>query len=92
MRICGKGLLDFYYWIYGGYKQMNTTIVLGRLTADPESIKGSYRFNIAVEEIMDRIKTETYNNFLQITTWETCGFCNKYCIKVKISCYGTHIK
>lgn len=33
---------------------MNTTIVLGRLTADPESIKGGARFNIAVDNGQDK--------------------------------------
>lgn len=70
---------------------MNTTIVLGRLTADPETIKGGARFNIAVDNGQDK-DGNALTTFLQITAFgKLADFVTKYCIKGKRYLVTAHI-
>lgn len=70
---------------------MNTTIVLGRLTADPESIKGGARFNIAVDSGIDK-DGNTLITFLQITAFgKLADFVMKWCNKGKRYLVTAHI-
>lgn len=70
---------------------MNTTIVLGRLTAEPESIKGGARFNLAVDNGQDK-DGNTLTTFLQITAFgKLADFVTKYCIKGKRYLVTAHI-
>ena len=70
---------------------MNTTIVLGRFTAEPESIKGSARFNIAVDNGQDK-NGNPLTTFLQITAFgKLADFVIKYCTKGKRYLVTAHI-
>ena len=70
---------------------MNTTIVLGRLTAAPESIKGGARFNIAVDNGQDK-DGNTLTTFLQITAFgKLADFVLKWCQKGKRYLVTAHI-
>mgnify|MGYP002710959018 CR=1 FL=1 len=70
---------------------MNTTIVLGRLTADPENIKGGARFNIAVDSGIDK-DGKPLTTFLQITAFGKLGdFIMKYGNKGKRYLVTSHI-
>lgn len=70
---------------------MNTTIVLGRLTADPESIKGGARFNIAVDSGIDK-DGNALTTFLQITVFgKLADFVMKWCHKGKRFLVTAHI-
>lgn len=70
---------------------MNTTIVLGRLTAVPESIKGGARFNIAVDNGQDK-NGNPLTTFLQVTAFgKLADFVLKWCIKGKRYLVTAHI-
>lgn len=70
---------------------MNTTIVLGRFTADPESIKGGARFNIAVDSGIDK-DGNLLTTFLQVTAFGKLGdFVMKYGNKGKRYLVTAHI-
>ena len=70
---------------------MNTLIVLGRLTADVETIKGGARFNIAVDNGQDK-DGNALTTFLQITAFgKLADFVTKYCIKGKRYLVTAHI-
>ena len=70
---------------------MNTTIVLGRLTAEPESIKGGARFNIAVDSGQDK-NGNTLTTFLQITAFgKLADFVMEWCVKGKRYLVTAHI-
>ena len=70
---------------------MNTTIVLGRLTAEPESIKGGARFNIAVDNGQDK-DGNVLSTFLQITAFgKLADFVLKWCQKGKRYLVTAHI-
>lgn len=70
---------------------MNTTIVLGRFTAEPESIKGGARFNIAVDSGQDK-NGNTLTTFLQITAFgKLADFVLKWCQKGKRYLVTAHI-
>lgn len=70
---------------------MNTTIVIGRLTAEPESIKGCARFNIVVDNGQDK-DGNALTTFLQITAFgKLADFVTKYCIKGKRYLVTAHI-
>ena len=70
---------------------MNTTIVLGRLTAEPVSIKGGARFNIAVDNGQDK-NGNTLTTFLQIVTFgKLADFVMKWCQKGKRYLVTAHI-
>lgn len=70
---------------------MNTTIVLGRLTAEPESIKGGARFNIAVDNGQDK-DGNPLTTFLQITAFgKLADFVLKWCQKGKRYLVTAHI-
>lgn len=51
---------------------MNTTIVLGRFTADPESIKGGAKFNIAVDSGINK-DGNPLTTFLQVIAFGKLG-------------------
>lgn len=70
---------------------MNTTILLGRLTADPESIKGGAKFNIAVDSGIDK-DGKPLTTFLQVTAFGKLGdFAMKYGNKGKRYLVTSHI-
>lgn len=70
---------------------MNTTIVLGRLTADPENIKGGAKFNIAVDTGIDK-NGNSLTTFLQITAFgKLADFIMKWCHKGKRYLVTAHI-
>ena len=70
---------------------MNTTIVLGRLTAEPESIKGGARFNIAVDSGIDN-DGKPLTTFLLVTAFGKLGdFAMKYGNKGKRYLVTAHI-
>lgn len=70
---------------------MNTTIVLGRFTADPESIKGGAKFNIAVDSGINK-DGNPLTTFLQVTAFGKLGdFAMKYCNKGKRYLVTAHI-
>ena len=70
---------------------MNTTIVLGRLTAEPESNHGYARFNIAVDSGTDK-NGNTLTTFLQITAFgKLADFVLKWCQKGKRYLVTAHI-
>lgn len=70
---------------------MNTTILLGRLTAEPESIKGGAKFNIAVDSGIDK-DGKPLTNFLQVTAFGKLGdFAMKYGNKGKRYLVTAHI-
>lgn len=70
---------------------MNTTIILGRLTADPESIKGGAKFNIAVDSGIDK-DGKPLTTFLQVTAFGKLGeFVLKYGNKGKRYLVTAHI-
>ena len=70
---------------------MNTTILLGRLTADPESIKGGAKFNIAVDSGIDK-DGKPLTTFLQVTAFGKLGdFAMKYGNKGKRYLVTAHI-
>ena len=70
---------------------MNTTILLGRLTAEPENIKGGARFNIAVDNGQDK-NGNALTTFLQITVFgKLADFVMKWCQKGKRYLVTAHI-
>lgn len=70
---------------------MNTTIVLGRFTADPESIKGGAKFNIAVDSGINK-DGNALTTFLQVTAFGKLGdFVMKYGNKGKRYLVTAHI-
>lgn len=70
---------------------MNTTILLGRFTTDPESIKGGARFNIAVDSGIDK-DGKPLTTFLQVTAFGKLGdFVMKYGNKGKRYLVTSHI-
>lgn len=70
---------------------MNTTIVLGRFTADPESIKGGAKFNIAVDSGIDK-GGNPLTTFLQVTAFGKLGdFVMKYGNKGKRYLVTAHL-
>lgn len=70
---------------------MNTTILLGRFTTDPESIKGGARFNIAVDSGVDK-NGNPLTTFLQVTAFGKLGdFVMKYGNKGKRYLVTAHI-
>ena len=70
---------------------MNTTILLGRLTADPESIKGGAKFNIAVDSGIDK-DGKSLTTFLQVTAFGKLGdFAMKHGNKGKRYLVTAHI-
>ena len=70
---------------------MNTTIVLGRFTADPESIKGGAKFNIAVDSGINK-DGNPLTTFLQVTAFGKLGdFVMKYGNKGKRYLVTAHL-
>lgn len=70
---------------------MNTTLLLGRLTADPESIKGGAKFNIAVDSGIGK-DGKPLTTFLQVTAFGKLGdFVMKYGNKGKRYLVTSHI-
>lgn len=70
---------------------MNTTIVLGRFTADPESIKGGAKFNIAVNSGIDK-DGNPLTTFLQVAAFGKLGdFVMKYGNKGKRYLVTAHL-
>lgn len=70
---------------------MNTTIILGRFTTDPESLKGGARFNIAVDSGIDK-DGKPLTTFLQVTAFGKLGdFVMKYGNKGKRYLVTAHI-
>ena len=70
---------------------MNTTIVLGRFTAEPEGIKGGARFNIAVDSGQDKNGNQI-TTFLQVTAFgKLADFVMKWCQKGKRYLVTAHI-